>query len=82
MEKNRWNYDDGRGNVAVLITLLLSVLVIIYGPMIIIWALNTLFPVLNIPITFKTWLATYIVIITSIVSVTFNSRPVVKNTKD
>jgi len=33
------------------------VLGIIFGPLAVIWALNTLFPVLVIPYTFKTWLA-------------------------
>lgn len=33
------------------------VLVIAIGPLLTIWALNTLFPVLDIPYTFWTWLA-------------------------
>ncbi len=33
------------------------VLGIVFGPLAVIWALNTLFPVLAIPYTFKTWLA-------------------------
>ena len=36
---------------------LLFVLVLIFGPLALIWALNTLFPVLLIPYTFETWLA-------------------------
>ena len=36
------------------------VLVIILGPIATIWSLNTLFPVLNIPIGFDTWLAALI----------------------
>jgi hypothetical protein len=35
----------------------LIVLVIILGPIATIWSLNTLFPVLAIPIGFDTWLA-------------------------
>ena len=35
--------------------------VIIAGPMVTIWALNTLFPALHIPYTFATWLAMLIV---------------------
>lgn len=41
--------------VAMIITAI--VLAIIFGPLALIWALNTLFPVLAIPYTFKTWLA-------------------------
>ena len=32
-------------------------LAVIFGPLALIWALNTLFPVLAIPYTFWTWLA-------------------------
>ena len=35
----------------------LVVLVIVFGPLASIWALNTLFPALAIPYTFQTWLA-------------------------
>ena len=36
---------------------LLIVVIIAIGPLLTIWALNTLFPVLAIPYTFWTWLA-------------------------
>jgi len=36
---------------------LLVIILLIVGPLITIWALNTLFPVLAIPYTFWTWLA-------------------------
>lgn len=32
-------------------------LAIIFGPLALIWAINTLFPALLIPYTFETWLA-------------------------
>lgn len=35
-------------------------LAIIFGPMLTIWALNTLFPTLHIPLTLSTWLAVLI----------------------
>jgi hypothetical protein len=38
-----------------LITLL--IFLIILGPLLIIWSLNTLFPLLAIPYTWETWLA-------------------------
>lgn len=40
---------------------LLVVLLVIAGPLLILWALNTLFPVLAIPYTVWTWLAALIV---------------------
>ena len=39
------------------IWLVLMVIVIIAGPLLSIWALNTLFPVLAIPYTIQTWAA-------------------------
>jgi hypothetical protein len=39
-----------------LITLL--VVIVIFGPLITIWSLNTLFPVLDIPSNIATWFAT------------------------
>ena len=41
--------------------LVLIVIVIIVGPLLSIWSLNTLFPVLAIPYTFETWLAVMLV---------------------
>lgn len=36
---------------------LLGVVVMIAGPLLTLWALNTLFPALNIPYNFSTWAA-------------------------
>ena len=46
--------------VSVLTMLALTVLIILLGPVLLIWSLNTLFPVLNIPVTLETWLAVVI----------------------
>ena len=43
------------------IFILLVIAAIILGPLGTIWALNTLFPVLNIAYTWETWLAVIIV---------------------
>ena len=40
-----------------MLVILLIVALVAAGPLITIWALNTLFPVLAIPFTFWTWLA-------------------------
>lgn len=39
----------------------LAILVIIGMPLALIWALNTLFPILMIPYTIETWLAAFII---------------------
>ena len=36
---------------------LLVTLIIVMGPLLMIWALNTLFPVLNIAYSFETWIS-------------------------
>lgn len=41
----------------IILTVLITIALLIAGPLITIWALNTLFPVLAIPFTFWTWLA-------------------------
>lgn len=38
----------------------LILLVIVFGPILGIWSLNTLFPVLQIPLTFETWCAFFL----------------------
>ena len=45
----------------VTILLILLFVLIIVGPIVTIWALNTLFPVLAIPYTIETWLATAVI---------------------
>ena len=40
--------------------IVLIVLTVLLAPLATIWALNTLFPVLNIPFTFDTWCAAVI----------------------
>lgn len=44
----------------VLFLVVLVIALIIVGPLLTIWALNTLFPALAIPFTFWTWLAVVI----------------------
>lgn len=46
-------------NVAII--LILAVFILIGAPLALIWALNTLFPVLAIPYTLETWLAAFII---------------------
>jgi hypothetical protein len=40
---------------------LVIIVAVVFGPLVTIWGLNTLFPVLNIPYTFETWCATIVV---------------------
>lgn len=37
--------------------IMLAILGVVFGPIIGIWAINTLFPVAAIPVTLKTWFA-------------------------
>ena len=41
--------------------IILAIVLVALGPLLTIWALNTLFPVLHIPFTWATWLAALII---------------------
>ena len=41
--------------------LILVVAVVVFGPLLTIWSLNTLFPILAIPYSIETWLATVVI---------------------
>ena len=43
-----------------ILLIVLFTLALVGGPLITLWSVNTLFPVLNIPYNFFTWLATVI----------------------
>jgi hypothetical protein len=44
--------------VKIVLVVALIVAIVVFGPLITIWSLNTLFPVLAIPSNFATWFAT------------------------
>ena len=41
--------------------IILAAFMVIAAPLALIWAINTLFPALNIPFTLETWLAAFII---------------------
>lgn len=49
--------SDKEKTVTIIALLIFVLLMIAVGPLIVIWSLNTLFPLLAIPYTFWTWLA-------------------------
>ena len=51
----------------------LIVAVIVFGPLLGIWSLNTLFPMLAIPYTWETW-AAYFLIFGSLTGLRFGSK--------
>ena len=46
--------------VTIVLMIVLLIVLIAIGPIVVIWALNTLFPILSIQFTFWTWLAVVI----------------------
>ena len=46
--------------VTIVLMIVLLIVLIAIGPIVVIWALNTLFPILAIQFTFWTWLAVVI----------------------
>ena len=55
-----------------LLFLAFAVLMIVVGPIATIWALNTLFPALNIQLGFDTWLA--IAVLTAVFKTTISKK--------
>ena len=45
----------------VTLLLIFVIIVVVFGPLLTIWSLNTLFPVLAIPYSIETWLATVVI---------------------
>lgn len=56
-----------------IIGIILVVGVILIGPLLGIWSLNTLFPVLNIPYTWQTW-AAFLFLFGSVTGLRFGSK--------
>lgn len=50
--------------MTIICILLFACLMIAFGPLAIIWSLNTLFPILSIPYTFYSWLAVVVINLT------------------
>lgn len=48
-------------DMQLLLIVILVVGIIVLGPLALIWSVNTLFPVVNIPYTFETWVAAAII---------------------
>lgn len=59
-------------NIAFMLVLSLVVLIVI--PLLSIWALNTLFPMLNIPYGIDTWLAAYLIPAAFKSEISFNQK--------
>ena len=51
-----------------------AIFAVVGMPLATIWALNTLFPVLNIPVTLETWLAAFIIPAAFKTTVTTNNK--------
>ena len=60
-------------NASIVMILLFALLMVVVGPIATIWSLNTLFPVLNIPLTFETWMAAFL-LFAGVSGVRFNKK--------
>lgn len=59
--------------VKLIFGIVLIVIAIVFGPIVGIWSLNTLFPVLHIPYTLETWVA-FFLLFGSITGLKFSVR--------
>lgn len=57
--------------ITIVAVLAFAVLAVIFGPLITIWAVNTLFPMLAIPYNFYSWLAVVVLNLTLRSNVSF-----------
>jgi hypothetical protein len=55
---------ENKDIMTIVALLSIALLIIVFGPLAIIWSINTLFPVLAIPIGFYQWLAVVILNLT------------------
>lgn len=55
---------QSRDIITIVTLLTFAILLIVFGPLAIIWSLNTLFPILAIPYGFLQWLAVVVMNIT------------------
>jgi hypothetical protein len=56
-----------------IVGIILILIAVIFGPIVGIWSLNTLFPILHIPYTLETWLA-YFLLLGSITGLRFGIK--------
>jgi hypothetical protein len=56
--------------IKLILGIILVIVAVVFGPILGIWSLNTLFPVLHIPYTLETWLA-YFLLLGSITGLRF-----------
>jgi hypothetical protein len=59
--------------IKLILGIILLIAVIVFGPIVGIWSLNTLFPVLHIPFTLETWCA-FFLLFGSITGLRFGSK--------
>jgi len=59
--------------IKLIVGLTLIALLVVFGPLLGIWSLNTLFPVLAIPYTWETW-AAYFLIFGSLTGLRFGAK--------
>jgi len=50
-----------KNSIGIIFMAIVLVLFVILGPICILWSLNTLFPILAIPYSIETWLATVVI---------------------
>lgn len=58
--------------LSIVFILAVAILAIVFGPLAVLWSLNTLFPVLAIPYTFYSWLAVIVM------NLTWMYKPIIK----
>ena len=68
--KSKIDAKTAAGIIGITLVVLMLVIVVIFGPIAVLWGINTLFPIAAIPYNFFTWLAVVVLYLVSKSSVT------------
>ena len=63
--KSKIDTETAAGIIGITLVVLMLVVAVIFGPIAVLWGINTLFPIAAIPYNFFTWLAVVVLYLVS-----------------
>lgn len=63
--KSKIDAETAAGIIGITLVVLMLVVAVIFGPIAVLWGINTLFPIAAIPYNFFTWLAVVVLYLVS-----------------
>lgn len=71
--KSKIDAETAAGIIGTTLFVLILVAFVIFGPIVVLWSINTLFPIAAIPYNFFTWLAVVVLYLVGKSSVSFKN---------